>query len=69
LYVLTGDGAGHFGLLEKRFTVAISSPDGPRTLAARDWGENVRIDLLRGNQNNGTVTIVTNSAVFMGRPQ
>jgi VCBS repeat protein len=68
VYVLTGDGAGGFGAGEKRFTVAVSSPDGPRTLAAGDWNEDGRIDLLSGNQNNQTVTIITNETVFKGRP-
>jgi len=68
VYVLTGDGAGGFGAAEKRFTVAVSSPSGPRTLAAGDWNEDGRIDLLSGNQNNQTVTLITNQSAFKGRP-
>ena len=60
LVVLTNNGTGSFGSYA---TLSVGS--GPESLTAADVNGDGRMDLISGNWNDGTLTVLTNAATFL----
>ena len=69
LWVFLGDGQGNFGPFEgvNSSTDGFFAGEGARTIATGDINEDGRVDLLVGNQSDGTVTLFRNQTPFRGR--
>ena len=71
MWVFLGDGLGNFGPFEgvNSSTDGSFAGNGARTIAIGDIDEDGRVDLLVGNQSDGTVTLFRNQTTFRGRPR
>jgi hypothetical protein len=60
--VLTNNGSGLFALC-----ATLNVGGGPEALTAADVNGDRRVDLISGNWNDGSLTVLTNAATFLPR--